>query len=581
MKRHRPTIGSGLVIVLWLTALPSFCQTSRRQVRWLLDVSVPMRDGVNLAADVYLPGPNGRYPVLLERTPYGKEGNRKEGIYFAQHGYAMVVEDTRGRYDSGGTWYPFVDEAHDGADTIAWAAEQPWCDGKVVTVGASYNGMDQWLATTQRNPALAGMIVGFAPSDLYGNTVYQGGAFKLGLLTFAAAMGYHVLTSRMSLIPWPKLIWSLPVASIAPAGFQPQFYRDWINHPTRDAYWQKESWRNIFPSLDIPIFLYGGWYDIFQPGTIDNFMNIARKSPPRARSALRWVEGPWGHGAFGPQIGKVNFGPHSAVDLRAKEIRWLDYYIRGIKNGAENDPRIEVFVLGQNAWKAEQNWPPSNIRVKYFLHSLGHSNTLHGDGRLSVNKPTNEAPDRYRYDPGNPVPTHGGGNSPNSKPTIWGAMDQRSVEARNDVLVYTSAPFPSDFEVAGPVTVHLFASSSARDTDWTAKLVDVAPSGFAMNLTDGILRARYRSSFVHPELLQAGRAYEYTIQLGYTDTVFRKGDRIRLEISSSNFPRFSRNTNTGNQPEKDPGFVSAQQTVFHDPSHASYLELPVTSVPGL
>lgn len=568
-------------ILLVLVDLPLLCQTPPSPVRWDFNVLVPMRDDVNLAADVYLPRRKGRYPVLLERTPYGKEGSQKRGIYFARHGYAVVIEDTRGRYDSGGKWYPFIHEADDGQDTIAWAARQPWSNGKVVTIGASYNGMDQWLAATRNNPSLAGMIIGFAPSDLYGNTVYTGGAFKPSMLKYAVAMGYHVLTADMSLIPWQRLIWSLPVESIAPGAFQPKFYRDWLDHPTRDAYWQASSWKNIFPKLNIPVFLYGGWYDIFQVGTIQNFLRIDHKSPSFARSAERLVEGPWGHGAFGPRIGKVNFGTRSVVNLQAKELRWLNYYIRGLKNGVENDARVEVFVMGKNSWKDEANWPPPDICLtKYFLHSQGHANSLNGDGTLSTRKPEGEGPDRYTYNPANPTPTHGGGNSPHSKPIIWGAMNQEIIEERKDVLVYTSTPLKHDCDVAGPITVNLFASSSARDTDWTAKLVDVAPNGFAMNLADGILRARYLHSFVHPKLLLPGRVYEFTINVGYTDDVFLKGHRIRLEISSSNFPRFSRNINTGGQPEKGSSFVPARQTVFHNSLHASYLLLPVVPSSG-
>jgi uncharacterized protein len=541
-------------------------------------VSVPMRDGVHLAADVYLPPSSGQFPVLLERTPYGKDGSRDEGIYFARHGYAVVVEDTRGRYDSGGEWYAFVHEPDDGQDTIAWASGQPWSNGKVVTIGASYNGIDQWLAAKRHNPALAGMIVGFAPSDLYANTVYPGGTFRLGMLEWSVATGRHVLSRQVSLLPWNSLIRSLPVESIAPGGFQAKFYRDWINHPARDAYWEDLSWKDIYSKLDIPVFLYGGWFDIFQAGTIENFLSIDQQSSPSARRAERLVEGPWGHGALGPKIGKVNFGSQTVVNLRAKELRWLDHYIRGMNNGAERDPRVEVFVMGRNTWKNEEDWPPSDIHwTKYFFHSHGHANTLRGDGTLSIDMPADDQPDHYTYDPANPVPSHGGGNSPKAKPVVWGAMDQRTVEARNDVLVYTSDPMPYECEVAGPVTVHLFASSSAQDTDWTVKLVDVAPDGFAMNLTDGILRARYCHSFPQPELLQPGRAYEYTLKAGYTDNVFLRGHRIRLEVSSSNFPHSSRNTNTGNQPEKDSEFVPAQQTVFHDPSHASYLLLPLVS----
>jgi uncharacterized protein len=549
---------------------------SEGAVRLLPNVSVPMRDGTILAADVYLPASAGRYPVLLERTPYGKAGGKGEAVYFAPHSYAVVIQDTRGRYDSDGDWYAFKHEADDGQDTIAWAARQPWSNGKVITIGDSYNAMDQWLAATRVNPALTAMITGFGPSDLYRTTVYPGGAFKLGLMSWALQTGRHTLLGAGDRLPWTELLGHLPVSSILQeVGFHQPFYNDWIDHPNYDEYWRGMGWVGVPKNLNAPVFIYGGWYDLFQKGAMEDFLGIERSAGAAARSAERLVWGPWGHGQYGPVIGDMDFGKQIVVDLRARELRWLDHYIRGVANGAEHDARVDLFVLGRNAWEQSPDWPPPATHpVHYFLNSDGHANTLSGDGVLGEALPQAETRDEFTYDPADPAPTHGGGYSPNRRGE-WGVRDQRPVEQRSDVLVYTTPPLSHDVEAAGSVTVHLFASSDARDTDWTAKVVDVAPSGYAMNLTDAILRARYRNSSERPELLTPGDVYEFVIDVGYTDNVFLKGHRLRLEISSSSFPGYSRNTNTGNQPEKDAQFKLAHQTIYHGPRRASYLELPM------
>lgn len=545
-------------------------------VRLLPNVPVSMRDGTLLSADVYLPGQSGRYPVLLERTPYGKAGGKGEAVYFAPHGYAVVIQDTRGRYDSDGAWYAFKYEPNDGQDTIAWAARQTWSNGKVVTMGDSYNAMDQWLAATRDNPPLAGMITGFGPADLYRTTVYPGGAFKLGMMSWALQTGRHTLLGAGDLIHWPELLNHLPVSAIPEeVEFHQPFYDDWIDHPTDDDYWRGMGWTGVPPNLNVPVFIYGGWYDLFQKGAMQDYLGIERTADAAARSAERLVWGPWGHGRYGPVIGDMDFGKQIVLDLRARELRWLDHYIRGVANGAEHDARVDVFVLGRNAWERLADWPPPATHpVRYFLNSHGHANTLSGDGVLAETAPVDDTQDRFTYDPADPAPTHGGGYSP-SQAGMWGVRDQRPVEQRSDVLVYTTAPFSHDVEAAGSVIVHLFAASDARDTDWTAKVLDVAPNGYAMNLTDAILRARYRNSFERPELLTPGEVYEFAIDVGYTDNVFLKGHRLRLEISSSNFPAYARNTNTGNQPEKDVQFKFAHQTIYHGPEHASFIELPM------
>ncbi len=571
----RVFVGAAAISLLLSSIALSSQDSSIPNIRMFPNVSVPMRDGVILAADVYLPAPMGRYPVLLERSPYGKAGGKGEGTYFASNGYAVVVQDTRGRYDSDGAWYAFAHEPDDGQDTIAWAARQSWSNGKVVTIGDSYNAMDQWLAAERDNPALAGMIAGFGPSDLYSTTVYPGGAFKLGMMSWALQTARHTLLGVNTFLDWPNLLAHLPVsAALDETGFHQGFYNDWLDHPCYDEYWRALGWAGVPKNFNVPVFMYGGWYDLFQKGQMEDYLGVERVAGRAARDAERLVWGPWGHGQYGPKIGDMEFGKQIVVELRPRELRWLDHYIRGVDNGAECDARVDLFVLGRNEWVRSPDWPPPDARpVRYFLQSRGHANTLNGDGSLVEAAPQAEHSDEFTYDPANPTPTHGGGYSPGLIPGLWGVRDQRTVEGRSDVLVYTSAAFPHDAEAAGSVTVRLFASSDAPDTDWTVKIVDVAPSGCAMNLTDSILRARYRNSFERPELMTPGEVYEFTLDAGFTDNVFLSGHRLRLEISSSSYPGYSRNTNTGNQPEKDATFKIAHQTIYHGPNRASYLEL--------
>jgi len=569
------------VLLPLASALLLLTAADRPAVRFRFNVPVRIRDGVTLAAHVFLPEGEGKYPVILIRTPYGKEGEQGGAVYFAERGYAVVTQDTRGRNDSDGEWYAFRNEADDGYDSIEWAASQSWSNGKVVTMGGSYLAIDQWLAATRRSPHLVAMVVLVSPSDLYRNTIYPGGAFQLGTAaSWAVGTGRHrLMTEEMKLISWPQIFRHLPVQSAAAAaGFEPKFYQDWVDHPSRDDYWKGLSWEEAYSNLNIPVLHIGGWFDIFQEGTIENFVEMARQAPQAARSAQKLLMGPWAHGAYGPKVGEVDFGPRSVIDIRAKALRWLNRYVRGEENGVGEELPIEIFTMGVKDWRSETAWPPPDATpTRFFLHSQGGANSAEGNGTLSTAGPGDEPPDRYDYDPADPVPTTGGGTCCNPVLIPWGAMDQRRIENRKDVLIYTSPPLEKDLEVTGPVAVHLLVSTDAPDTDWTAKLVDVAPDGFAMNLTDGILRARYRNSFQRPELLDTGKIYEYEIAAGNTSNVFLKGHRIRLEISSSNFPRFSRNTNTGHQPEKDSNFVVARQTLYHDTRRASYVTLPVRS----
>jgi uncharacterized protein len=547
-------------------------------VRSRLNVLVPMRDGIHLAANLYLPAAEGRYPVLLVRTPYGKEGEHDNAIFFAEQGYAVVAQDVRGRYQSDGDWYAFRHEAEDGYFSIEWAARQPWSNGQVATMGASYLAMVQWPAAARTPPALSAMIVRVGPSDLYEDVIHPGGAFS-NMLSWAVSMGRRVLMRKeTALVSWGSLVKHLPVVS-APGlvGFEPAFFRDWIDHPARDGYWQTLGWNDAYARIGVPVFHSGGWYDTFQRGTIENFVRMTAQAPESARRAQRLVVGPWIHGALAgprPDADKA-FGAASAYELREKELRWLDHYVRGAANGVDREPRVEVFTMGRNVWRSFREWPPSDATTaRLFLRSGGGARTLDGDGRLSREGPGDDRPDTFRYDPADPVPTDGTGTccEPNANP---GPVDQRAVERRPDVLVYSTPPLDQPLEVTGPVQLRLFAATSARDTDWTAKLVDVGLDGYARNVTAGIVRARFRSSFERPALLEPAQPHEFTIDLGHTSNVFLRGHRIRLEVSSSSFPRYSRNTNTGNVPEVDASFIQAEQTVYHDRARPSQLTLHV------
>lgn len=582
MSRTSSRISFLLAFALLGQALCScalWAQSPDPPIRFQSDIFVPMRDGVKLAANIFLPEKPGKYPAIVVRTPYGRNLDKGEAIYFAQHGYVVVSENVRGRYDSGGEWRPLAHEGDDGYDTIEWSARQPWSDGKVATMGGSYEAIDQWLAASKVPPHLVAMVSMMSSSSVYQHT---GGAYDLFLgLPWAMTECARTSNGDIVLLDWPQIFRHLPVVDAGKeAGCVPQFYREGVDHPSFDSFYKAGNWQNVYSKNALPVLNVTGWYDVFQVGTIENYARMMAQAPAPVREAQRLIVGPWPHGTNLRKVGDVDFGPNAIIDLSGKELRWLNHYVKGEQNGAETEAPVQLFTMGIDQWKDYKSWPPSGVKmIDYYFHSDGTANTAAGNGLLSTAKPDQEKPDEFTYDPANPVPTNGGSICCFPQISQWGPLDQQKIESRDDVLVYSTPPLEQDVEVTGPVTVHLFASTSARDTDWTAKLVDVSPEGFAMNLTDSILRARYRNSFARPELLQADKTYEYIIPIGNTSNVFKKGHRIRLEISSSNFPRFSRNTNTGGQPEKDTRFIVAHQTAYHDAAHTSYVVLPVMSAP--
>ncbi|MFI0480942.1 CocE/NonD family hydrolase [Actinomadura sp. 9N215] len=575
---------------------PSRCEYTVQK-----DVPATMRDGTVLRSNVFTPKGEEDFPVILIRLPYNKDG--AEGFFYgdpalyAQNCYIVVSQDVRGQYQSDGTFYPYQAEAEDGYDTVEWAAKLPHSNGKVGMYGFSYPGLTQWLPATLTPPHLVTIVPAYTSSDIYDGWTYEGGALYQSFtqdwpLSFLARGAIRRLPDGAKLAAemtqasrqlFSKWYWHLPLDEFPPLYPKDErvapYWYDWVDHPSDDSYWKRWSIRTKYPKVTVPSLNFGGWSDIFLNGTVENFAGMrAQGGSPTARQGTKMLIGPWTHGGAGRRTGAVDFGPDAVVSVSGIHLRWFDRWLKGERNGTDTDPAVKIFVMGANKWRTADSWPiPGTQNTTYYLHSNGDANTLTGGGTLSAAQPaTGETPDRYRYDPENPVPSFGG-RFQSSVP--GGPQDQRVVEQRRDVLVYSTPPLAKDTEVTGPISVTLYASSSARDTDWTAKLTDVQPDGSSMLIRDGIQRARYRTSLERPSLIRPGKVYEYTIKLWPTSNLFKAGHRIRLEISSSNFPMFDRNPNTGGEFGADDETRVASQTVLHDAEHPSSITLPIVPQP--
>ena len=563
-------------------------------------VGMKTRDGMTLRADIYRPKTDEKVPVIMMRTPYDKSvGWAVSPAYqIAAHGYIAVVQDVRGRYTSEGEFYPFVHEANDGYDAVEWAAALPYSNGKVGMMGGSYVGATQMWAAVAHPPHLTGICPVVTASNYHDNWTYHGGAleqwFDQNWTTQLAtnALWRLIAKETNALIGAPTLplthypifnYTALPAGPEATAQIAP-YYLDWLAHPAYDAYWKQLSIEEHFADIQVPALHIGGWYDIFLGGTLRNYMGIkARGGSEAARNGQRLLVQIGGHAGFGRRIGDVEFGDE-ALKFPSTNVLldWYDYLFKGTQNefavdaGAATGKPVHVFVMGANTYHQESDWPPPEGKTtRYYLHSNGAANSLRGDGALSSTAPKKETADKFTYDPANPVRTIGGSLCCDMEHYEPGPRDQRAAENRNDVLVYSTKALAEDMEVTGPVTLELWAKSSAVDTDFTAKLVDVSPEGFATNLTDGILRMRYRDSQEKQELMNPDQIYKVTVDLWATSNVFKKGHMMRLEVSSSNFPRFDRNLNTGAEQATSRDFVSATNTILHDAEHPSALVFPV------
>ncbi len=570
----------------------------------LVEKHVPcqMRDGVTLYADIYRPHQEGEFPVLLTRLPYNKDLPFYSHRYLdthrmVQNGYVVIVQDVRGRFHSEGEFYPFLYEAEDGYDTVEWAASLPYSNGKVGMFGLSYYGFTQLLAATEQPPHLQAMVPAMTLNDWRNNSLDKGGKFLVASSEtwalesvapeelrrkYGDSDEYRMLMEKMAgyydrLEEWysykPVQEWP-PLKELGAAAY----FFDMLEGNVTDEMAQRMSILEKYHQIQLPAYHIAGWYDNLLQSTLKNYMELKKQG----QAMQKLIIGPWGHGVFSSVIGERNFGLRASGDwidgkddLTALHIRWFDHWLKGEETVLRDEAPVRLFVMGINEWRDEQEWPIARAKyVPYYLHSEGKANSRFGDGWLSWEKPLLDEPeDMFVYDPANPVPTNGGGTLYAGVQTM-GPKDQRQLEAREDVLVYTSEPLAKPLEVTGPVQVKLWAKTSAVDTDFTAKLVDVFPDGTAYNLTDGVVRAKYRNGTDQGEQIQ-NEILEYTIDLWPTSNVFLPDHRIRVEISSSNFPRYDTNVNTGDTMISSNVHQTAEQTIYHQEIYPSHIILPV------
>ncbi len=568
-------------------------------VRVERDIMVAMRDGVRLATDIYRPDDNAPHPVLVHRIPYSKSNAWfVGGLIFnpldaVERGYVVLVQDTRGRFKSEGTWEPFMNEGVDGFDTVEWAATQPWSNGNVGVYGSSYMGVTTIQALIAAPPHLKAALAYMTGSNYQNGWTYSGGAFELGFnVWWTNFLAWDTLgrlnvsdVTRQEMImrlaaatadPWAAARY-LPLSEMpAYQGGVASYWQDWIQHPVRGEYWARVDASAKADMIQAPLLQIAAWYDDFLRGQMELHTRI------QGQPHHRIVIGPWDHEAYLTvrlsTAGQRDFGPTAisgptiAADLA---FQWFDHWLAGKEAPLLKTPRVRYFAMGENVWRDTDTWPPPATPTRYYLHSGGGANTRHGDGTLTTEPPAAEPRDSYRYDPADPVPSVGGRTlHPPFGP--GGVQNQAGVEERRDVLVYTAAPLTDPLTIAGPVSVSLFATSSAPDTDFTAKLVDVAPDGYCANIAEGIIRARYRSGEAE-QLLNPGQVTGFQIDLWDVAHTFLPGHRIRLEISSSNFPRFDRNLNSAVRPElaSSSDQQVAEQQMCHEARYPSHILLPV------
>jgi len=604
-----------------LPALAAAQSDVRYEIVVSKNVMVSMRDGVRLATDIYRPALNGspapgKFPAILERTPYSKAGDEEWARYFVPRGYIVIGQDVRGRYESEGHWRPHRDDDNDGYDTAQWIGQQPWSDGGIGTVGTSYPGGTQHALAISNPPYLKAMIPVDAMSDYGRYGIRHNGAFELRWLNWIFTLGLPN-GARPARDPAVREVLmklgeqvrdyarGLPLRrGMTPLQLAPD-YEAWLveamSHGDYDDYWKNMGASvvdHVAEYKDVPVYLVGGWYDSWGAQTANlNYVSLSKAK----RGPIRLIMGPWTHGGqTHSYAGEAEFGPDAALDFTAFHQRWFDRWLKGIDNGADREPPVRIFVMGGGDahktpegrlvvgghWRNEQEWPLARAVSKPYY--------FHAGGALSTEKPApNSSSTHYLFDPKHPVPTLGGNISSNGvlmsqgaadqrcRKDFWMCDDERPLSARNDVLVFETPPLEEDAEVTGRLIVKLWASSSAPDTDFTAKLVDVYPAsadfpvGVDLNVADSIVRARYRDSLEHATLMKPGEIYAFTIEMYPTSLVFRHGHRIRVDISSSNFPRFDVNPNTGEPLNDNRRWAVADNAVYHDAAHPSHIVLPI------
>ena len=558
------------------TRLPSATPDRAAPGRTISDAMVAMRDGTRLATDVYLPEGEGPFPAILTRLPYGKTEPYCYmpviADYWVRKGYAAVVQDVRGKWGSEGLFEPNLaaNEVPDGHDTIDWIAQQPWSNGRVGMWGESYYGFTSYCAAASGHPALACAAPGDISLDRYSIT-YRAGCLQLNTVgTWAISMTDQTYQDLSQLD-----YWHLPLADMArAAGVTSSYFENVVANPVPGPFWGEHSVLKGYDSIRIPVLHWGGWYDLYLGPNIADWRRMAANNEGAGHQHL--FIGPWDHSGSADKVHRVGLLP---VADGTAEARWdtfcafFDHYLAGMNNGFGAKGPVRYYVMGADIWRDAETWPPTGTEtVAWYLHSDGSANGLDGDGCLDTRAPGDETPDRYDYDPNDPVAD----TLEIDCYSIAGQMgDRRPVEQRADVLVYTGATLTYDLEVTGPILAHLHVASSAPDTDFTVALVDVFPDGRATLIQDGILRASYRHGTDDIAPLEPGCPCKLTVDLWSTSYLVKAGHRLRVEVSSSCFNRYDRNLNTGGPNGRAAIARIAHQTLFHDAERASCIMLPI------
>jgi hypothetical protein len=564
------------------------------------NIEVPMRDGTILRADVWRPDADGEFPVLIERTPYDKgtssESNLRAGEFYASYGYATVIQDVRGRFASDGEFYPFRDDGdgvkQDGYDTVEWAAEQPWSNGKIGTIGGSYSGATQYRMLSTQPPHLIAQFARQSSADYYDEWVYRGGAFEHGfnlnwILKHTATNARKLaqtgsedeVDKRVNQASDAYLKWleNSPISPFPPVADLHGWFADWMNHPNHDDYWEEFSNARSHDRVNVPVHHFGSWFDCFLAGTLRNYSGIrANAATPETRNGQRMTIGPWVHNpspADMREAGDVDFGEQAKLGWFTTRLRWFDHWLKGVDNGVDSDKPVKLFAMGINQWREFDVWPPKSVEYTPFYLSDGTSGSAKSlnDGILSARKPEifGEVFDEYESDPENPIRSFGGGHLGDNN----GPRDQRDYEDR--VLTYTTEVLEDPLDVTGPVKAVLHASTSAMDTDWVVRITDVHPDGTSMLVCDGILRGRFKDSYEKPVGLVPHMPTEFVVDLWATSHVFQKGHRLRVAIASSSFPRWDRNWQTGKNNALESSGILAQNRIFRDKIRSSHIVLPL------
>jgi putative CocE/NonD family hydrolase len=552
---------------------------------------VPMRDGVELAADVYRPAGAGKFPAILIRTPYNRKNEGLgSGQRFAKRGYALCVQDVRGRFESAGIFQPLRQETADGSDTLDWLAAQEWCDGKIGMIGGSYAGLVQWLAAKSENPHLKAIVPQVSPPDPQENFPYEGGVFMLGAAWWAKVLTTMDSNGGAGLpegVDWATLLATLPLAKIDDAlGAPYPWFEEWLTHPpTDEEYWEPASYQDRIPEIDVPALHVTGWFDGDQPGALQNFPRMRREAKSEhARNGQFLIAGPWGHGFNATtRLGDVDFGSEALIDLRSIELRFFDRYLKGVENGIEEEDPVWVFVMEENRWRREETWPPQDMReTALYLGSDGDAHERDGDGKLDLAAGAggSAGADEYRYDPA---------DLPEVPDEVWNdvtgqfaTMDMATLPDREDALDYTSAPLAAPVELTGPFRAVLWTSSSAADTDYVVAISRLDPSGRLLRIAGGIQRVRYRDGKDEPAA--PGEIVRVEVDGWASSIRLRAKDRLHVEVTSTAFPGYARNLGTLEPIASGETIVVATNRILHDAEHPSHVLLPVVpreGAPGL